>query len=189
LKFALIILLLLNETQGSINTSSDEVSLDTKENICTLKGNAKVSYITQTENYVFTADRIIISYYKKNIEKIKADGKVVFTYLDLKNPQNAAQKNSHIFTSNRITVLCDGKNIKKIRADGMVTFTHDKLQISSKICTFDTSRCVIFSDEVVITDNKIGTIRADKAVYNIDTKNIDVMSKDKVNIVIENEKI
>jgi lipopolysaccharide export system protein LptA len=179
----------LNEVRSSINTSSDEISVDTKKNICTLSGNAKVSYATQTESYVFTADRIVISYRKKDIEKIEADGKVTLTYLDLENSPNATQRKSYIFASNKITVLCNEKKIEKMEADGIVTFTYDKLKISSKSCTFDTSRCVSFKDEVVIIDAKIGTVKADKAVYNIDTKNIDIMSKSKVNVIIKNEKI
>jgi lipopolysaccharide export system protein LptA len=165
------------------------MSVDTKNSICTLSGNARVSYITSTESYVFTANRIIVSYHEKNVDKIEANGKVVFTYLDLKDSSCSTQKRSHIFTSDKMTVLCNGKNVEKVEADGMVTFTYDKLKISSKSCSFDTSRCVSFDGEVVITDNKIGTVKADKAVYNIDTKNVDILAKNKVNLIIKSKRI
>jgi lipopolysaccharide assembly outer membrane protein LptD (OstA) len=132
------------KASDSIDISSEEVFIDTKNNICKFNRNAKVSYLYQTDQYTLKADKIVVSYEKKDIKKIEASGNVVFTY--------------------------------------------DRIQISAKTCSFDLKN-VSFSGEIIISDNKIGIIKADKAVYNIESKKIDITSENKVNLVIKSKKI
>lgn len=128
--------------QISMDLSSDNVVMDTKNHECLLEGNAEVTCSIGIDKYDFKANKIIVFYNKKEFTKpknIKAYGKVVFSYGDIK--------------------------------------------ISSKTCIYDMEK-VFFENNVVIINKKLGTINADKVVYNMKTKKIDILSDHKVKVII-----
>lgn len=90
------------------------------------------------------------------------------------------------FAATKIEILYSkGKSNlpRKITAFGFVKFTYGDIKISSTTCKYDTQK-ILFEDQVLIVDKNLGTIRADKATYDVKTKKIEIISKDKVRINI-----
>lgn len=121
----------------TLETTADEVQIDTKLGTCTLSGNAVAKY----DNKIFKADKIVV--FKEESEKapsqIVATGKVLYI---------------------------DGKN-----------------SITSANCECNMIS-VIFSNGVTINGPDFGKLEADKAIYNIKTKKVDLISSKKVKLTL-----
>lgn len=76
--------------------------------------------------------------------------------------------------------------IQKIESFKGVSFQFSGLKITANSCIFINNK-VKFMSDVVILDEKFGKIIADEAVYDIDTKIIDVSSKSKVVLTINKD--
>ncbi len=95
------------------------------------------------------------------------------------------------FSAQRITIKCKSNNIndiQKIEASNNILFCYNDLEISAKTCIFDT-KTIIFNDNVTIKNNDTLELQADQAIYNMKTQQIDITSKSKVNITIQNEQL
>ena len=124
---------------------------------------------------------------KKNTCEFFGNAKVSY----IKSKDNQTEK--YTFNAEKINILYDSKNInipKKIDASSNVNFKNNYLSISANTCSFDMTT-VNFIGNVIVKhlispaiSTKTGTIHADKATYNIITKNIDITSKSKVKIKI-----
>ncbi len=88
------------------------------------------------------------------------------------------------FFAMKIEILYDKEKTKlpkKITACGFVKFIYGDVKISSDSCQYNMNK-ILFEDHVFIINKNLGTIKADKAVYDINTKKIDVVSKNKVRV-------
>jgi lipopolysaccharide export system protein LptA len=95
---------------------------------------------------------------------------------------------SYVFNASRIVIYYDkNAKLKRINADGAVSFCCDNFAITAKACFLDTKQ-VVFEQDVVITNSSLGQVRADKAIYNIAAKKIDVAAETKVRVVVNDKK-
>jgi lipopolysaccharide assembly outer membrane protein LptD (OstA) len=130
----------INFSAYSLETTADEMLIDSEKHIHTLNGNA----VAMWDDKVFKADIIVI--YKKEDEKMPT----------------------------------------KITATGNVSYEEKGLIVMSKYCESD-MKIVIFTEKVVLKGDEFGVINADKAVYNIETKKVDITASEKVKLLLNHE--
>ena len=100
-----------------------------------------------------------------------------------------AKEESKIFRADKITVYKKEpeKHPTKIDAAGNVSYEDEKNTITSGACQ-EKNGFVTFSENVVLTGDAFGTIYADKAVYDTDTRHMDLTvqsPKDRVQMVFD----
>ena len=120
---------------SAIETNSKEVSIDTKQNICTFSGNAEVIYDKNGKSNVLKADRITIYYNEKNLKspkKIIADGKVFFTNDEFTVNSSSCEFDTKVIKFKE-NVKIKNKELGEIEADS-ATYNIDekKIDIDSK---------------------------------------------------------
>ncbi|MDR2667224.1 MAG: hypothetical protein LBB34_03920 [Holosporales bacterium] len=79
------------------------------------------------------------------------------------------------------------KTPTKITAVGNVSYNEKGLHVTSKYCESD-MQFVTFTEEVILNSDEIGVINADKAVYNIATKEVDITASKKVKLLLDQER-
>ncbi len=138
------------------------------------------------DNMETKADKISIM---KNEHKIQLDGNVEITisYDDDQKYIFKAQS-IDIFYDNDDDILENMSKPKKIVAKGNVVFKTRDLSIISLECVFDDMKSITFDKNVVINDKKLGNINADRASYSIPSKKIDITSKSRVHLTIDDIK-
>lgn len=128
---------------NGVSISSDVVSIDSKNNVCTLKGKAEVKFLKDNgEEYKFEASLMELFYNKDN----------------LKAPE-------------------------RIKATGEVSFSYKGIQITAMSCFYQNKK-IKFLEEVVVKDEKIGTLRAYSATYDLTSKKLFVKAKDKEKVKV-----
>lgn len=98
-------------------------------------------------------------------------------------------ENKYEFRADKIMVFYEKQlisNPKKVEAFGEVIFSYKELKIYSSYCRYDRDN-IFFGGSVLIKDVNLGTINANKAIYNLETKKIDIISNEKVRIVFRNK--
>jgi len=122
----------------ALETTADEISLDSENGIYTLTGNATA----EEDGKIFQADKIIV--YKKDSQKQPS----------------------------------------KIEAYGNVSYKEDNTIITSDNCESN-MEFVTFSKNVILKGPEFGIIYADKAKYNTKNKTMDITSKKKVKLNLD----
>ena len=76
---------------------------------------------------------------------------------------------------------------KNIKANGKVKFSTDGISVTSSSCEFK-NNVVSFSGNVEISEKNLGVILADKVMYSMETKKIDITSSSRVKLTLKDVK-
>lgn len=97
--------------------------------------------------------------------------------------------NENTFNANKIIVKQYPNNSKKpesIEASGKLLFKNNDIEIMADRCICDMQN-IIFYNNVFIKEKKIGNIKADSAIYNIESKKVDITADKKVKLKLNDE--
>jgi lipopolysaccharide export system protein LptA len=106
----------------------------------------------------------------------------------LSGKAKVSRKGVFDFLSDTIKLVYRDKKYTKpkhIEASGCVRFEHKGIIVTASKCRCDMQK-VWFTGNVVITSKEIGVINSDSAVYDIDSRKIEILSRKRVTLKISN---
>jgi lipopolysaccharide export system protein LptA len=96
-------------------------------------------------------------------------------------------KGGRKFSADRITYGKLDNKKEYVIATGNVKFTDKDLKITSDSCEGN-SEMITFKDKVVLENNRLGTVRADQAEYNPQSKIVNITAKKAVKLTLSESK-